>query len=53
MLRRQIKVFFVTHMYDLARGFQAQQLDSAFFLRAERRPDGRRRPPPIYLRNGR
>ena len=25
MLRKQIKVFFVTHMYDLARSFHAQQ----------------------------
>jgi hypothetical protein len=42
MLRRQVRVFFVTHMYDLARGFHAQQLGSALFLRAERQPDGRR-----------
>lgn len=42
MVDRQIKVLFVTHMYDLAHGFHAQGLDSALFLRAERRPDGRR-----------
>ena len=42
MLDRRIRVFFVTHMYDLAHGFHAQQLDAALFLRAERRPDGRR-----------
>ena len=43
MLDRQIKVFFVTHMYDLAHGFHAQGLDTALFLRAERQqPDGRR-----------
>jgi MutS domain V len=42
MLRKQIKVFFVTHMYDLAHSFYAQQLGSALFLRAERQPDGRR-----------
>jgi len=42
MLRRQIRVFFVTHMYDLAHSFYAQQLGSALFLRAERQPDGRR-----------
>jgi hypothetical protein len=42
MLRKQIKVFFVTHMYDLAHGFYAQQLGTALFLRAERQPDGRR-----------
>jgi len=42
MLDRQIRVFFVTHMYDLAHGFHAQGLDMALFLRAERQPDGRR-----------
>lgn len=42
MLDKQIKVFFVTHMYDLAHGFHAQGLDTALFLRAERQPDGRR-----------
>jgi len=42
MLRKQIKVFFVTHMYDLAHGFHAKQPGNALFLRAERQPDGRR-----------
>jgi MutS domain V len=42
MLDKQIKVFFVTHMYELAQGFYSQQLDAALFLRAEREPDGRR-----------
>jgi len=42
MLDKQIKVFFVTHMYDLARSFHGQQLDAALFLRAQREPDGRR-----------
>jgi DNA mismatch repair ATPase MutS len=42
MLDKQIKVFFVTHMYDLAHGFHAQGLDTALFLRAERQPGGRR-----------
>ncbi|MGH3255387.1 MAG: MutS-related protein [Streptosporangiaceae bacterium] len=42
MLRKQIKVFFVTHMYDLGHGFYAQHLGNALFLRAERQPDGRR-----------
>ena len=40
MLRKQIKVFFVTHMYDLAHSFHAQQLGNALFLRAERQPTG-------------
>jgi len=42
MLDKQIKVFFVTHMYDLAHGLHEQQLDAALFLRAGREPDGRR-----------
>jgi hypothetical protein len=42
MLRKQIKVFLVTHMYDLAHSFHAQQLGNALFLRAERQPDGQR-----------
>jgi len=42
MLRKQIKVFFVTHMYDLAHSFYAEQPSYAVFLRAERQPDGRR-----------
>jgi hypothetical protein len=37
-----VKVFFVTHMYDLAHSFYARQLDSALFLRAERHEDGGR-----------
>ena len=41
MLDRQIKVFFVTHMYDFAHG-STPRLDTALFLRAERQPDGRR-----------
>jgi hypothetical protein len=42
MLRKQIKVFFVTHMYDLAHSFHTQHLGNALFLRAERQADGRR-----------
>lgn len=37
-----VKVFFVTHQYDLAHGLYRQQSDSALFLRAQRRADGRR-----------
>jgi DNA mismatch repair ATPase MutS len=37
-----IRVFFVTHLYDLARGCYAEPGASALFLRAERQPDGRR-----------
>jgi DNA mismatch repair ATPase MutS len=42
MLDKQVKVFFVTHMYDLAHGFHEQHPEFALFLRAEREPDGRR-----------
>jgi DNA mismatch repair ATPase MutS len=42
MLDKRVKVFFVTHMYDLAHSLHAQQLDTALFLRAERQADGRR-----------
>jgi hypothetical protein len=42
MVESGVKVFFVTHLYDLAHGFHAQNLDTALFLRAERRPDGSR-----------
>ena len=42
MLDRQIRVLFVTHMYDLAHRFHDQQRDGDLFLRAEREPDGRR-----------
>ncbi len=42
LLERDIKVLFVTHMFDLADGFYRQQLDTALFLRAERGSDGAR-----------
>jgi len=37
-----VKVFYVTHLYDLAHRLHAYGGDSALFLRAERRPDGQR-----------
>jgi DNA mismatch repair ATPase MutS len=37
-----IKVFYVTHLFDLAHGFYREQMDTALFLRAERHADGRR-----------
>jgi hypothetical protein len=42
MVDKQIRVFFVTHMYELAHSFHAQRLDNVLLLRAEREPDGRR-----------
>lgn len=37
-----IKVFFVTHLYEFARGFYEEKTEKALFLRAERQLDGKR-----------
>jgi hypothetical protein len=37
-----IRVFLVTHFYDLAHGLYAQDSDAMLFLRAQRRDDGQR-----------
>ncbi len=37
-----IRIVFVTHLYDLAVRFHAENAGTARFLRAERQPDGRR-----------
>ncbi len=42
LLERRIKVFFVTHMYELARSFYAPNAPKILFLRAERQADGQR-----------
>jgi DNA mismatch repair ATPase MutS len=42
LLDKRVKVFFVTHMYELARGFYDRNTDGTIFLRAERRDDGTR-----------
>jgi hypothetical protein len=42
LLESGIKVFYVTHMFDLAQSFYGANMDVALFLRAERLPDGRR-----------
>jgi hypothetical protein len=42
LLDAQIKVFFVTHRFDFADRFHREHARSTLFLRAERRPDGRR-----------
>jgi len=42
LLETGIKVFFVTHSFELAHGFYARGMDTALFLRAERKADGRR-----------
>jgi hypothetical protein len=40
LVEDRIRVAYVTHMYELARSFQAQALPATLFLRAERLPDG-------------
>jgi DNA mismatch repair ATPase MutS len=42
LLERNIKVFFVTHQYELARGYYQQESSRHLFLRAERQADGSR-----------
>ncbi len=42
LVERQIKVCFVTHLSEFARGIYEQKLENALFLRAERQVDGRR-----------
>ena len=42
MLAMGVKVFYVTHMFDLAHGFHLAKMDTALFLRAERLAGGRR-----------
>jgi hypothetical protein len=42
MLGSGIKVYCVTHLFDLARGFYAAHMDNALFLRAERLAGGER-----------
>jgi DNA mismatch repair ATPase MutS len=39
---KQIKLFFVTHLYELAHGLYQKKIESALFLRAERQLDGGR-----------
>ncbi len=42
LLETGIRVFFVTHQFDLADGFRRELPDSTLFLRAPRQLDGRR-----------
>jgi hypothetical protein len=42
MLEAGVKVVYVSHMFDLARGFYRQGMAAGLFLRAERIPDGTR-----------
>jgi len=42
LLEKGVKVFFVTHLYEFARGFYDRKMENAAFLRAERQTDGGR-----------
>jgi DNA mismatch repair ATPase MutS len=42
LLFRHIKVYFVTHLYEFARGLYKQGMENAIFLRAERKDSGER-----------
>jgi len=42
LVEKNIKVFFVTHMYELANGFYDTRRESTLFLRAERQTDEKR-----------
>jgi hypothetical protein len=42
LLERSHKVAFVSHQFAFTHGFFERRLDSALFLRADRREDGRR-----------
>lgn len=42
LLERRIKIFFVTHLYELAHGFYRRRMENALFLRAQREEGGER-----------
>jgi hypothetical protein len=42
LLEKELKLVFVTHLYEFAHGVFELQADTAIFLRADRREDGRR-----------
>lgn len=42
LLEKGVRVFFVTHLYDLAHGLFKRKVKNAVYLRAERRSDGKR-----------
>jgi len=42
LLEKRIKIFFVTHLYELAHGLYDGKMKNAAFLRAERKADGGR-----------
>lgn len=42
LLEKRVKIFYVTHLYEFARGFFDRKTGDVLFLRAERQPDGTR-----------
>lgn len=42
LLQADVRVFLVTHLFELARGYHRQSSEDVLFLRAERRADGSR-----------
>ena len=42
LLKKRIKVVYVTHLYELANGFYEERMGNAIFLRAERKANGER-----------
>jgi DNA mismatch repair ATPase MutS len=42
LLGKRVKVFFVTHLYEFARGVYDKEMENSIFLRAERQTDGGR-----------
>ncbi|HEX3035646.1 MAG TPA: hypothetical protein VHT73_11045 [Thermodesulfobacteriota bacterium] len=42
LLKKRLKVFFVTHLYSFAQNVFNQKSDDTVFLKAERLPDGTR-----------
>ncbi len=42
LVEKQIKVFFVTHFYEFARGFYDEKMKNTMYLRAQRQMDGER-----------
>lgn len=42
LLEKRVKIFYVTHLYDLAHSFADTKMGNAIFLRADRQADGTR-----------
>ncbi|MGQ9833554.1 MAG: MutS-related protein [Candidatus Villigracilaceae bacterium] len=42
LLEKRVKIFYVTHLYELAHGFYSKGMENAIFLRADRQEHGRR-----------